>query len=172
MLFFSFHYPSLFLIWLYQKRMGLHYLSASGDYGEFQLIRTGLKRGIYLEDPVGSSMQVLIHAFHRVTLLHNNVHHDGFWYLRHRYPLRLEGDMDNTPLLQIGFDGHFVVYRRGLGVSNDPRLPGIWRNLWILCDITGSRRRGSIAILSQFGLLRRRLFNIPIWIKNKTSIEY
>jgi len=55
-------------------------------------------------------MQVLIHAFHRVILLHNNVHYDGFGYLRHRYPLQIGGDMDNTPSLQIGFDGHYVVY--------------------------------------------------------------
>ena len=103
--------------------MGLHYLSTNANYGELQLIWTGLKRGTRAQYPDGSSMQVLIHAFHRVTPLHNNDHHDGFWYLRHRYPFPLGDDMDNRSLLQIGFDGHYVVYLRGLGAGNSPWLP-------------------------------------------------
>jgi len=33
--------------------------------------------------------------------------------------------MDNIPSIEVGFDGHYVVYLRGLGVSNDLRLPGV-----------------------------------------------
>ena len=87
------------------------------------MIRMGLKRGISFHNLDESSMQVSIHAFHRVTLLHNNVHHDGFCYLRHRYPLPLGGDMDNTPLLQIGFDGHYVVYLWETGGEIPPVHP-------------------------------------------------
>ena len=58
--------------------MRLHYLSTNANYGEPQLKGMGLKRGIFFHILDESSMQVSIHAFHRVALLHNNVHHDGF----------------------------------------------------------------------------------------------
>ena len=58
--------------------MRLHYLSTNANYGELQLKGMGLKRGIFFHILDESSMQVSIHAFHRVALLHNNVHHDGF----------------------------------------------------------------------------------------------
>jgi len=31
--------------------------------------------------------------------------------------------MDNRPLLQIGFDGHYVVYLRGTGGETPPVYP-------------------------------------------------
>ena len=105
--------------------MGLHYLSTNANYGALWSIGMGLKRGIRAQNPDGSSMQVSIHAFHRVTIIHNNVHHDGSWYLRHRYPLQFGGDMDNIPSLQIGFDGHYVVCLWETGGEIPPVHPAI-----------------------------------------------